>query len=94
MCQRIFCCAKNKHISNDLNEMRPELYPIEWDDYPNQETEANDKILNTQGNIPALMDQTRDEANLSHQVIAISPLVDRLNEGIQETNNTARFNFG
>jgi len=74
--------------------MRPELYPIEWDDYPNQETEANDKILNTQGNIPALMDQTRDEANLSHQVIAISPLVDRLNEGIQETNNNARFNFG
>lgn len=94
MCQRIFCCAKNKHISNVLNEMRPELYPIEWDDYPNQETEANDKILNTQGNIPALMDQTRDEANLSHQVIAISPLVDRLNEGIQETNINARFNFG
>ena len=47
MCQRIFCCAKNKHISIENNEMRPELYPIEWDDYPNQETEANDKILNT-----------------------------------------------
>lgn len=40
------------------------------------------------------MDQTRDEANLSHQVIAISPLVDRLNEGLQDANNNARFNFG
>jgi hypothetical protein len=62
--------------------LRPELYPIEWDDYPNIETEANDKILNTHGNIPALMDQTRDEANLSHQIIAISPLVERNIDGI------------
>ena len=40
------------------------------------------------------MDQTRDEANLSHQVIAISPLVDRLNEVVQDANNNAHFNFG
>ena len=48
-----------------------ELYPCEWDPQPNiknNETEIEDKNLNTQG-----IDQTRDEANMSNANASPSP---------------------
>lgn len=87
-----YCCMKSKKpFKMFAQTMQQELYPSEWDPYLNQknkDTETEDKQLNTQG-----VDQTRDEANISHgnpspSPRALSPAnAPRANDSINRENS-------